>query len=75
MKSEVTDNNLIYETISEGGERNVFIYDWFSKTVTLNGEDIELRIEQLVDPNLSHINVKMAGTSCTPFYVNTQTVI
>lgn len=74
VKSEVTDNNVIYETISESGERNVFIYDRSSKTATLNGDNIELRIEKFEDPNLSHINVKMASTPYTPVYVNTQTI-
>lgn len=74
VNSSITDNLVIYESISEKGEKNVFVYDRKKKTATLNGEDMNLKFEQYIEHNLDESKLQHSSDPYTPVYVITQNI-
>lgn len=74
VSSSVTDNLVVYESTSEKGEKNVFVYDREKKTATLNGEDINLKFEQYIEHGLDESQLQRSSDPYTPVYVITQNI-
>lgn len=60
FNTNIDNDFIIYESFTEKGEKNVFVYDRKDKTATLNGKDINLKFEQFVDSSLVESNLQHA---------------